>query len=360
MKRECKFLLPVATILAGALVGCGGGTEELTLVHGIYAHYEEQKTLRGATGAIGKGTQVDVNYVAAIIDKADKIVDFKLDVVQLSVFADNATSVSIKGKTHPDTDDTRSKWELLYEYGMEQFGPPGNLGEWFVQAGKIETYAVGKKVNEVFANLTETGEFPEALVDQTGVSITVDAFGEALKLGLADEYQKSTFVANKSKVKLGIGINSHLYSAEAANAYLSAVVFEGDVIKAARNDEIQPAFKIETVEDKFNVVIKTERAPQTVVADHRIKSKVELREAYGMSVYQPGAKELYVNVDNLAKYTVGKKIADVFAGIDEEEGKWSEAVQTESGVSITVSEFHKTYLEAYQVASNLRPVATVK
>ncbi|MCX5775658.1 MAG: hypothetical protein NTV44_04785, partial [Firmicutes bacterium] len=107
--------------------------------------------------------QTDVTFLSALFDSDGKVLDVNVDVMQVKAAAVDATTASITSAVNADS-DVKSKWELGDAYGM---ATAATKGEWYVQAGAWEDYAVGKTAAQVAAGITD-----EALLASVSITTT--------------------------------------------------------------------------------------------------------------------------------------------------------------------------------------------
>jgi hypothetical protein len=347
MKKSIKLFVPAVAIIGGLLIACNGSSVdndvELRMHHGIFATYSSRTNVT----PYGAYIQTDVNYVGVLLDEDDTILDFKLDVMQVKVAATSETEMLVIGDVWPDTEDTKSKWELGSDYNM---APVANLGEWDVQAYVVEQEAIGMNYEDFLAELEENSTF------DASISITLEGFYGAALDALQESNVKS-FTVKQSQVdglKLGIGMygeqenrmvgpNRRLNS----NINFTTAIFSAETIVESKVDVIQIPYAINANNDKFDVSILT-TAVQVDVENTKILSKATLGELYNMG---PVANlgEWDVQAAALEEWMVGKEandLADVLIS-----GKFPVDDQEDIGVSVTVSYFTHTYVEAYEVTS---------
>ncbi len=154
----------------------------------------------------------------------------------------------------------------------------------------------------------------------------------------------TVMMAQASAETMGIGVYTPVTKAE--NAYeldgdlydgavnadstVCCVVLEGNVIKAIRFDMSQ-----------FKVTVKADGSVSGVTAGEAIRSKVEMKEDYGMVAYaQAPAGEWYVQAAAFEAWCVGKTVEEVLGlelGVD---GKILDA-DIKTSCSIIVSDLVK-------------------
>lgn len=154
----------------------------------------------------------------------------------------------------------------------------------------------------------------------------------------------TVMMAQASAETMGIGVYTPVSKAE--NAYeldgdlydgavnadstVCCVVLEGNVIKAIRFDMSQ-----------FKVTVKADGSVSGVTAGEAIRSKVEMKEDYGMVAYaQAPAGEWYVQAAAFEDWCVGKTVEEVLGLELGADGKILDA-DIKTSCSIIVSDLVK-------------------
>ncbi|MFA5236067.1 MAG: hypothetical protein WC399_04435 [Bacilli bacterium] len=309
MNKGLKFFAPAAAVIVGLLASCGSSvptsegpaTVTLKAAHGYVASYVA-KAATTTPRVAPQQVQTDVDYVGVLMDEDGTIIDLKLDVMQIKVTGADANTTTLLSSVFTDTTDIKSKWDLLEAYNMN-----GAKGEWYEQALALEQYAIGKNIETLTDELLAgEGDF------SADVSITVDAFGEALEVALL-ENNFHTFEIDESEVaglKLGIGMSSS-HAAKQTNVNLATAVFNGKTIVSAEADCLQIPYTLTEVTGEtttFDVGINTTKA-QVDEVNSQILSKVTILEDYGMD---GAAGEYFEQIADLETYLIGKTLVAAF------------------------------------------------
>lgn len=340
--KKTKLLLALLT--AGvALVGCDNQKTEY-FGFGGYAVYDNSPA-----PYVGH-VQTEINYVAVVTDAKDKIVNLRLDTVQVNaklVEGEITLTSPLKGTSG----DIKSKWELLDEYDMRPASPIEK--EWYEQAEAFETWTVGKTLSEIKAKVGEDHLIEDgASVD---VTILVDQFVKALEVALEHK------VEVKGKIHaIGVGGINALSMAPPAYQVIkghdytvAGAAFDKDKkVLAARIDTFQieyAKFASSGEEGATPDKIKVDETKQQVVVNgNRIKGKQELGDAYGMVGASPIGKEWYEQIDALVALILGKEVAATLGT----------AAQLENGIEVgctmDITNYRASLIEAEDTAFNGR------
>jgi hypothetical protein len=310
MNKGLKLIFPAALALVG-LAACGSSeapaTVTLKAAHGYYASY----AVKAASSRAPQLVQTDITYVGVLLEDDGTILDLKVDVMQTKATGVDATNTELLAASlFTDTEDTKTKWDLLGAYGMKTASPISK--EWYEQAYALEQYATGKDVTTLIADLQGVGEEE---VFQADITMHVDAFGNALEVALLENNFREFDVLESevADLKLGIGMSSS-QDAKRTNINIGTAVFNDATVVAAEIDVIQVPYTIAAVGDPvvYEVGIDATRA-QVDTTNGIIKSKVTLEDAYGMAGASPIGVEYYVQAQSLETYLIGKTFAVAFA-----------------------------------------------
>lgn len=343
MKKMNLLLAFVAS--AGLLAGCNQNSKQY-FGFGAVSHFEEF----AKSAAKGYDIETTVDYVSVVVNKKGVISNLRLDTTQIKVEGkvtevedgDDVLSTVIKSKVfgteENPSDDIKSKWDLLGDYGMAG-KVPGTIGkEWYEQAAKFEEWAVGKTVEQVKAGIANDKLTDGATI---GVTITVDAWVSALDVALESKVQIKGKVAG-----LGVGsLNEH--DALQDNFYVAGAAFDADKkVLGSRVDTFQVPYVVSA--EGLATINKAATKKQVVASENRIKGKQELKADYGMTNASPIKKEWFEQAQSLADYLVGKKISDALGTSAKLENG------AEIGVTVTVSGYRSVLSEAEYTAFNDR------
>jgi len=317
MNKGLKLIFPAALALVG-LAACGSSslpastsetpaTMTLKAAHGYHATYAVKAAARGNPQLV----QTDVTYVGVLLEDDGTIVDLKVDVMQTKAYGVDATNTALLATSvFTDTEDTKTKWDLLGAYGMKVASPIS--AEWYEQAYALEQYAAGKNVTTLIADLKGVGEEE---VFQADITMHVDAFGEALEVALLENNFREFDVLESevADLKLGIGMSSS-QDAKRTNVNFGTLVLDGETVVAAEMDVLQVPYTITAVGDPvvYEVGVDATRA-QVDTENGIIKSKVTLEDAYNMAAASPIGVEYYLQAQTLEEYLVGKTLDVAFA-----------------------------------------------
>jgi hypothetical protein len=306
MNKGLKFFAPAAAVIVGLLASCGSSeapaTVTLKAAHGYVASYVV-KAATTTPRVAPQQVQTDVEYVGLLMEEDGTILDLKLDVMQIKATGADENTTTLLSSVFTDTTDIKTKWDLLEAYNMN-----GEKGEWYEQALALEEYAVGKNVDTLIDELLAgEGDFT------ADVSITVDAFGEALEVALlANNFH--TFDIEEAKVadlKLGIGMSS-AHAAKQTTVNFGTAIFDGETVVSAEADCLQIPYTLTPVVGEtttYDVGVNDAKA-QVDAENLKIESKVTILEDYNMN---GDAGEYFEQIADLEAYLIGKTLDVAFA-----------------------------------------------
>ncbi len=284
-------------------------------------------------GDEGPVAQVDTTMAAVLVDGEGKIASISLDVAQNKVVYDKGlelvTDKIEMGKT---------KKELGAEYGMVAASKIGK--EWFEQIEALETWMVGKTVEEIKGmKMVENVSNEEDL--KTSVTIKVNEYIAAIEKAVENAVE----IGLESET-LGLGHSISLAKSK------SAITGENPVAQVDNTIAL-------TVLDKDGKITKTiiDTAQTKVEFDlegimlnskeDKIKTKKELGKAYGMSPASAIGKEWFEQIEALEDWMVGKLPAEVLIM------EIVESVPAEQDLKSSVTIKVDGYIDAFMQASEL-------
>jgi hypothetical protein len=281
---------------------------------------------RAATADAAGRVQVTSTYAAVLLDDAGKIVYVDIDSAQNQGTFD-AMGAIVKAEAAP------TKTEKGADYGMVGNSAIGK--EWFEQIAALETYLVGKTLEEVKAIEMDEEFVPTGEDLKASVSVGIDAYIAAVEKAVANA------VEVKGVAKVGVGsvasVSGRAATADAAgriqtNVTFTGVAFDKDgkvlvaLLDVAQN---QGTF------DAMGAIVKAEAAP----------TKVEKGADYGMKGNSAIGKEWFEQAAALTAYFVGKTADEVAAiAIDAEGVTTVEDLKT--SVSVGIDEYLASFAKA--------------
>ncbi len=368
MKNKPKLLLTTALFSASLLAGCKK-EEKLYFGFGSNATFVENKAgLNRAKTAVANGyVQTDINFAAVLANEKGVIQQVRLDVAQIKAAASVKAEGEVKdatvltGKTNDEAkQDTKTKWELLEDYGMTVASPIEK--EWYLQAEAFENWVVGKTVEQIKAEFVDY-HGGDALKDgeTIGVTMVVTEFVEVIEEALEGKVEVAGLKAKDAK--LGVGsLGSRGNDGNPAmqdNFTIAGAVFDGKkVVSKAKIDEYQIPYAAitETTVTVGEGEEATEEAALEVTVDKTkvqvdgttIRSKHDQKGDYNMEPASPIGKEWFEQADSLVAYLEGKTLEAAFVeNLVSEKGE-------EIGCTMAVESYEHALLEAEQTAFNAR------
>ncbi|MBQ4643685.1 MAG: hypothetical protein IJB66_05625 [Oscillospiraceae bacterium] len=314
MKKLLAMLLALVMVLSFAACGQEETPNEPEVPSEPETEEPEEPTepeVTEATYTLGLGTvvsqtvegkaQVDATFASVVLDAEGVIVAIDLDVAQSKCPTTDAGAYTAEGF------DNRTKTEKGPDYGMTVASPIG--AEWDAQMAAFEAWAIGKTIDYVAGvELVEHNGHNVAMNETdlyAGCTMDITSFQAAL----ADAVNSTVEFTTAESFKLGLGVVTSCSVADATadadgsiqmySDYAAVVVAEDGTIIAARLDAIQPKIGL--------------AADGTLTGKEDLRSKYQLKEAYGMTVASPIAAEWYTQADAYCAYLAGKTVADLEA-----------------------------------------------
>lgn len=280
---------------------------------GLGQHTSIAKSKDLGTDADGKEVlplgQVDTVIVAAGFDKDGKVVSVTIDNAQTKVNFDNALQL-----TTDLTAELKTKAELKDEYGMIKASSIQK--EWYQQADELGKWMVGKTVNEIKAmKVVEKDAAHPAVPDVPELTSLVTVSVEGYIAALEEAFINSVDVTGA--VKVGLGHNISI----AKSKGLGKDAEDKEVLPLAQVDTVMAATAFDadgkvvaTVIDNAQTKVQFDNTGKvTTDKAGEFKTKVELKDEYGMIKASSIQKEWYQQADELGKWMVGKTIDEIKA-----------------------------------------------
>lgn len=308
MKKRISVLVAAVLALGCLATACGSTDTNSEVKVGLGLHTDFSYGSSSATAEADGKAQADLHIAAVTVDADGKIVDVKVDAIQVSATFD-ATGVI--------TSDVASAWQTKKElgdnYNMKTYNPEA-AGEWYEQATAFESWCKGKTADEVQAALGSDG-YPAS--DIVGCTIKVNGLVPAV-VKAVNNAVAGNWTASSSDT-LGIGMTATIdkyadATAEAdgtARAYANFTAVTSDAdgkITACVLDSVQAAV--------------TWDATGAITSDLTVDttSKYDLKENYTMKGSSSIGKEWYEQADAFMAYVKGMTSSDVAAIAVDESG----------------------------------------
>lgn len=355
MKKSISLLLTSALILT-AFAGCSSNSGSSSEASSAAPSSSETSSAAAGTDSVktglavlssiakstpvtdGKGVaQGDTTVVAVTVDNDGKIVKCTIDGVQSKI------QFSDQGKILDDTAaEVKSKVELGADYGLGKAS--GIKKEWNEQARAFADYVQGKTVEEIKGIAVDEGGHATDEELTSSVTISIGDFITGVEQAVANAQD----LGAKADDKLGLGMVTSLhYSKDAtadadgaaeASTEINAVTFGADgKITSCVIDAVQPTVNFDQ-SGKITMDLSTE-----------VKSKDELKDAYGMKKASKIGKEWYEEAAAFAQYVTGKTVDEVKGIAVNEDGEPTDEELTAS-VTFGVADFITNIEEAAQNA----------
>lgn len=279
----------------------------------------------------GGVAQADVVVAAVGLDKDGKIASVTIDSAQTKVEYNVDGTIKTDVKT-----PAKSKKELGNEYGLKKGSKLGK--EWFEQIEALEKWMTGKTIEQVVAIKTKPGAdaahpaVPTEADLTSSVSISVQDY-----IAAVEEAVKNAVEVKGGADKVGLGLYTSASSSKAKTAdkgaqgaidtYMEATALSGDKVAANLIDCMQA--KVD-----FDATGKV-----TTNKDEMLKTKQELKDAYGMKKASSIKKEWYEQVNALSAWMVGKT-ADQVKGMklaDKDGKKLADEADLKTQITVDVT-----------------------
>lgn len=291
--------------------------------------------------------QVDTIIAAVAFDKDGKVVKVTVDNAQTKVEFNKDLTLKSDVKAVAKT-----KVELKDDYGLIKASAIKK--EWYQQMAEFEKWMIGKKVEDIknlktFKKDDAHPAVPDVAELKSSVTISVEGYIAAV----AEAYQNAVEV--KGAEKVGLGHNVSIASSKGLGKDKDGK----EVLPLAQVDTVMAA----TAFDKDGKVVKTliDNAQTKINFDNKgkvtsdkkavPKTKVELKDEYGLIKASAIKKEWYQQAEALGNWMVGKKVDDIKAmktfKKDDAHPAVPDVAELKSSVTISVQDYIAAVAEAY-------------
>ncbi len=285
----------------------------------------------GYQASFNGSSQLDLTAAMVAFDNAGKVVDTRIDVVQVKFAANDAKDALTLTNTNVKDGYVTTKLELGKDYNMVNFG--GAVAEVDVQIEAFADWTVGKTIAEMKTFTEEKdheGSLSTYLKEGTlaNCTIVVGAFIDAIES--AWSLKNTTAVEVPSTFTTGIGMNATLSGKEVTVDVCGTLVSGGKVV-ASSIDAICVDFAIDAESGALTLDTTSKYYDEAKTT----KSKKTLGDAYKMAGKNGGnpncTLEWYEQADIIEKGVVGKTPTEI-AALVKNEGDLA-------GATITVSSY---------------------
>lgn len=286
--------------------------------------------------------QVETVIAAVAFDEDGKIVKVVIDTAQTKVNFDEDLQVTSDLEAGYPT-----KVELGDAYGMGRVSTIEK--EWFEQAEELEKWMVGKTAAEVKSmKVTKRDDNHPAIPDVPELTSLVTMTVQDYLAAVEKAYNNAVEVPPGAE-KLGLG---HEISIGSSKGYSADEDVE--VLPLAQVDNVVAATLFDKDGKVVRAIIDTAQTKVQYDNEGKItsdksavpKSKVELKEAYGMAKVSPIKKEWYEQAAELEKWMAGKTVSEIKALKLTGKGAPDDPELT-SLVTMTVSDYLKAVAESH-------------
>jgi hypothetical protein len=251
--------------------------------------------------------QVDTVIVAAAFDKDGKVVKVTIDNAQTKVEFNKDLTL----KSDPKA-EYKTKVELKEDYGM--IVASSIKKEWYQQAEALGNWMVGKTIDEIKGMKTKAkDESHPAVPDVPELTSSVTISVEDYVAAVEEAYNNAVEV--KGAETLGLG---HIVSIEKSKG-LGTDKDGKEALPFAQVDTIMAAAAFDkdgkvahTIIDNAQTKVEFDNQGKvTTDKNGEFKTKVELKEDYGMVVASSIKKEWYQQAEALGNWMAGKTIDEI-------------------------------------------------
>ncbi len=336
-----KALVLLGALCLGATVGCDKDNSSSVNTNSTPAEQKLNYSIGLGYTTSFTATQAEVNVAVAAFDNAGKILNARIDVVQIPLTV-------TEGKAGIDTSknpNQLSKLELGTDYNMLSASPIGK--EVYLQIEAYTDWTVGKTVAEVKAGNTSGGVYKAPVNEElkNSVTIKVGSFEEALQ----DAYDNKAAATEGTVANAGVGIYVGMYGENELTTYVAGAITDKDnKVEAMLIDNV--VFPLAVSEGETPEV--TLAAGKYVGENNTIISKKKLGENYMMDDYMTPETctggDWYKQAAAYETAVVGKTATEIKAL----------AKNSITGCTIIIEDINKSAAEAAEYAS--KEVITAK
>jgi uncharacterized protein YuzE len=291
--------------------------------------------------------QVDTIIAAVGFDKDGKVVKVTIDNAQTKVNFDKDLKVTSDLKA-----EQKTKVELGDAYGMVKASAIKK--EWYQQIAELEKWMIGKSVNDIKAMKTVKKDdahpaVPDVAELKSSVSVSVEGY-----IAAVEEAFKNAVEVKAGAVKVGLGHQVSIGSSKGVGKDKDGK----DVLPLAQVDTaiVAAAFDKDgkimgTLIDSAQTKVQYSKEGK-VTSDKKAapKTKVELKDEYGMVKASSIKKEWYQQADALGKWMVGKTADEVKAmktvKKDDAHPAVPDVADLKTSVTMTVQDYIASVAEA--------------
>lgn len=329
MKKRISLLLAATLVVSTMLTACGGGNNneaksgEVKVGVGIKTDFAGNSVGDEVHGKVAEtgNAQADITMAAVSVDKDGKIVDVKVDCVQVKCGFDATGKLAAGNKT-----DFKTKKELGSEYGMKDASAAAGKieggAEWFEQAEHFEKWAKGKTIDQIKGIAGADGKATDENI-LAGCTMAITDMQDAVVRAM----EGATWTGASEKDTLGLGatavLNKPMSVGDNENdketGSCQAYVNVAAVTKAADGKVTCAAIDSVQANSKWDATGK-------IAAAEEPKTKYALKEGYGMKEASAaagkieGGAEWYQQIEFFQKAVKGKTIDEIKAFATDESG----------------------------------------
>ena len=298
MKKILSLILSVLMICSAcALAGCGAAEPA----------EEADTTLKFGAGAVGalstadatekKGAlgTLELTYAAVLVDANGKIAACELDAMKMETQWKDSKFEPVQDK------DLTTKYEQKDNYKMVEWG--GAVAEWYAQADTLETFIVGKTLDQAKA-LVVDGYGTED-IKKAGCTIAIADLIKAVE----NAYNNAKTEVSKD-AKLSIAGHGTQEIVEIIAKYEGQNKLEAYMTAAAKDKDGKI---LAIASDCMNADFRANEGKVEMVQCSPDQTKRQQGDGYNMVKYGGAKAEWYAQADSFDKVCIGKTAAEIAA-----------------------------------------------
>lgn len=324
--KKVLSLLAVIALVATSLTGCAPKVYKLG--SGSYT------SVTGRAAVTEKEGRVQVTTVVAtvLLDSDGKFVYVDIDSAQNQGTFDTLGAILV-------ADPAKTKTEKGAEYGM---GASSTIGkEWFEQMAALETYMIGKTLEEVLATPTAEKDASHPAVPtgedlMTSVTISIEGYLAAVEKAVANAVEVEN-VASVGSASVST-VAGRAATAEKEGRIQTNVMFVG---AAFDKDGKVIAASLDTAQNQGTF----DTLGAILVADSA-KTKNEKGAEYGMAASSTIGKDWFEQAQGLTNYWKGKT-ADEIAAMELDADNKSTNADVLTTTTVSIDTYMATLAKAY-------------
>lgn len=252
--------------------------------------------------------QLDLTAAFVAFDEEGRIIDTRIDVVQIKAEKNENGDIQIKdGTKFNDDGSIKTKLELGKDYNMVTYGLA--IAEVDAQIEAFADWTMGKTVEELKANVAKEhgyGLAPNPDLESS-VTIVCHDFVESIEMAWENKTEATYQQIGHAGIAMLAGLNTSYGTYEMA-VDIGGVMASDGIVYASQID----AIVLQLSEDE-NGKITAKEGQKYLDADGNLLSKKALGNAYGMRPVSPIMAEWYEQAKAIEDASICKSIDEILA-----------------------------------------------